>query len=536
MLSQTAVALRIAPMVVEYVGEAETGPHTPVSRSSRTPRRCSTHCCRATSRPVCTRLCWRRRIGVGPRAARHEVGHDNADDLIKALTLAANRERQAQITQEISEIVAVPTRWPTRSKPRRKRRGYDCCRQKRPRRVAFVRNHGPRGRRRVPAWLRAQLLNALHAEITFGALAKTLTLEVAQHLATTWCVASPMQPTDGLVRGQDVTGHRCLDLGARRRRRQGQCSTPWATASTNGYGRTSSTGPSTASRRPSPTWSPAPRCWRPVLKVVDLLTPYVRGGKIALFGGAGVGKTVLIQEMIKPQAPATSVAPRCSAEWVSAPVRVTTCGSSSRRQRAQGTPPWCSARWTSRLGTRMRVALSALTMAEFFRDEQGQDVLLFIDNIFRFTQAGSEVSTLRVVCLRPWVTSRRWPTRWVSSRSASPRPVVARSPRCRPCTCPPTTTPTRRRPPRSPTWTPPPSSRVRCSPRASSPRWIRWHRPRRSCTPAWSATSTTALPRRSSGSCSATRISRTSSPSSVSTSCPKRTRCWCTAPVRSSAS
>jgi len=63
-------------------------------------------------------------------------------------------------------------------------------------------------------------------------------------------------------------------------------------------------------------------------------------------------------------------------------------------------------------GTRLRVALSALTMAEYFRDVQNQDVLLFIDNIFRFTQAGSEVSTLLAACLRPWVTSRRWPTRW----------------------------------------------------------------------------------------------------------------------------
>lgn len=128
------------------------------------------------------------------------------------------------------------------------------------------------------------------------------------------------------------------------------------------------------------------------LKVVDLLTPYVRGGKIALFGGAGVGKTVLIQEMINRIARnfgGTSV----FAGVGSAPVRATTCGSIGEANVLKDTalvfgqmdePP----------GTRMRVALSALTMAEFFRDEQGQDVLLFIDNIFRFTQAGSEVSTL----------------------------------------------------------------------------------------------------------------------------------------------
>ena len=109
-------------------------------------------------------------------------------------------------------------------------------------------------------------------------------------------------------------------------------------------------------------------------------------------------------------------------------------------------------------GTRLRVALSALTMAEYFRDVQGQDVLLFIDNIFRFTQAGSEVSTLLGRMPSPSATSRPWPTRWASCRSGSPRPAATRSPRCRRSTCPPTTTPTRRRPPRSPTSTRPPSS------------------------------------------------------------------------------
>ena len=157
----------------------------------------------------------------------------------------------------------------------------------------------------------------------------------------------------------------------------------------------------------------------------------MRGGKIALFGGAGVGKTVLIQEMINRIARnfgGTSVFAGVGERTREA---TTSIRSSSRRQRPRDTalvfgqmdePP----------GTRMRVALSALTMAEFFRDEQGQDVLLFIDNIFRFTQAGSRSRPCWVVCPRPWVTSRRWPTRWVSCRSASPRPVVVRSPRCRP--------------------------------------------------------------------------------------------------------
>ena len=108
-------------------------------------------------------------------------------------------------------------------------------------------------------------------------------------------------------------------------------------------------------------------------------------------------------------------------------------------------------------GTRLRVALSALTMAEYFRDVLNQDVLLFIDNIFRFTQAGSEVSTCSAGCRPRSDTSRTWPTRWVSCRSGSRRLGVTRSPPCRRSTCPPTTTPIRHRPRHSPIWMRPPS-------------------------------------------------------------------------------
>jgi F-type H+-transporting ATPase subunit beta len=129
------------------------------------------------------------------------------------------------------------------------------------------------------------------------------------------------------------------------------------------------------------------------IKVIDLLAPYVSGGKIGLFGGAGVGKTVLIQELIY------RVAEQFGGRSVFAGVGERTregndlflemeeSGVLSKTSLVFGQmdePP----------GTRMRVALAALTMAEYFRDEQKQDVLLFIDNIFRFTQAGSEVSTL----------------------------------------------------------------------------------------------------------------------------------------------
>src|ERR1700721_2871963 len=129
------------------------------------------------------------------------------------------------------------------------------------------------------------------------------------------------------------------------------------------------------------------------IKVIDLLAPYVQGGKIGLFGGAGVGKTVLILEMIN------RVAQQHGGVSVFAGV-----GERTR----EGTDLWLEMKESGVIdktalvygqmdeppGVRLRVALSALTMAEYFRDVRNQDVLLFIDNVFRFVQAGSEVSTL----------------------------------------------------------------------------------------------------------------------------------------------
>src|SRR6202041_113612 len=209
-----------------------------------------------------------------------------------------------------------------------------------------------------------QLFNALHAEITYKELAKTLTLEVAQHLGDNLVRTISMQPTDGLVRGVEVT-----DTGK-------AISVPVGDG-VKGH-----------------VFNALGHCLDETgLKVGDLLTPYVRGGKIALFGGAGVGKTVLIQEMIN----------RIARNFGGTSV----FGGVGERTR-EGNDLWVELKEADVLkdtalvfgqmdeppGTRMRVALSALTMAEYFRDEQGQDVLLFIDNIFRFTQAGSEVSTL----------------------------------------------------------------------------------------------------------------------------------------------
>ncbi|MDI9995677.1 F0F1 ATP synthase subunit beta, partial [Rhodococcus ruber] len=238
------------------------------------------------------------------------------------------------------------------------------------------------------------LFNALHAEVTLPSVAKTLTFEVAQHLGDNLVRTISMQPTDGLVRGTTVVdtgrpisvpvgdvvkGHvfnalgDCLDApGTGRDGEQwGIHRKPPAFDQLEGKTEILETG----------------------IKVIDLLTPYVKGGKIGLFGGAGVGKTVLIQEMI------TRIAREFSGTSVFAGVGERTREGTDLHLEMEemgvlqdtalvfgqmDEPP----------GTRMRVALSALTMAEYFRDVQGQDVLLFIDNIFRFTQAGSEVSTL----------------------------------------------------------------------------------------------------------------------------------------------
>ena len=129
------------------------------------------------------------------------------------------------------------------------------------------------------------------------------------------------------------------------------------------------------------------------IKVLDLLTPYVTGGKIGLFGGAGVGKTVMIQEMIY------RIAHNFGGTSVFAGVGERTREGNDLIHEMEEAGVFKDTalvfgQMDEPPGTRLRVALSALTMAEYFRDVQGQDVLLFIDNIFRFTQAGSEVSTL----------------------------------------------------------------------------------------------------------------------------------------------
>jgi F-type H+-transporting ATPase subunit beta len=240
------------------------------------------------------------------------------------------------------------------------------------------------------------ILNALHAQNQ----GKTLVLEVAQHLGENTVRTVAMDTTDGLVRGAEV-----LDTG-------GPIEVPVGPETLgriiNVVGEpVDERGPVKTSRM-SPIHKPAPEFVEQSteaeilvtgIKVVDLLAPYAKGGKIGLFGGAGVGKTVIIMELINNIAKAhggysvfAGVGERTREgndlyhEMMESGV-IKLDGGGSKAALVYGQmnePP----------GARARVGLTGLTLAEYFRDEEGQDVLFFVDNIFRFTQAGSEVSAL----------------------------------------------------------------------------------------------------------------------------------------------
>ncbi len=238
------------------------------------------------------------------------------------------------------------------------------------------------------------LFNALHVTVALGGTDRMLTLEVAQHLGDNVVRTISMQPTDGMVRGVEVTdtgsaisvpvgpevkGHVFNTLG--------EC------LDEPGYGKDLEHWSIHRKAPPFNELEGRTEMLETGLKVIDLLTPYVRGGKIGLFGGAGVGKTVLIQEMIN------RIARNFGGTSVFAGVGERTReGNDLILELADANVLKDTALVFGQMdeppGTRMRVALSALTMAEYFRDVANQDVLLFIDNIFRFTQAGSEVSTL----------------------------------------------------------------------------------------------------------------------------------------------
>ncbi|MEU0938461.1 MULTISPECIES: F0F1 ATP synthase subunit beta [unclassified Embleya] len=245
-----------------------------------------------------------------------------------------------------------------------------------------------------------EMYNALHVDLDLTGQGEdegktTLTLEVEQHLADGIVRAISMQPTDGLVRGAVVT-----NTGA-------QISVPVGDVTKghvfNALGEVLDVDRASfevTERWPIHRKAPAfdqldskTEMFETGIKVIDLLTPYVKGGKIGLFGGAGVGKTVLIQEMI------VRVARLHEGVSVFAGVGERTREGNDLIEEMKEAGVYDQTalvfgQMDEPPGTRLRVALSALTMAEYFRDVQEQDVLLFIDNIFRFTQAGSEVSTL----------------------------------------------------------------------------------------------------------------------------------------------
>src|SRR3954463_12037669 len=240
-----------------------------------------------------------------------------------------------------------------------------------------------------------ELFNALHVDRTLAGETRTVTLEVSQHIGDNMVRAIAMEPTDGVVRGAPVE-----DTGS-------AISVPVGDgtlrAGFNVLGKPLDVAEDKLEikerwpiHRPAPPideLEPKTQMFETGIKVIDLLAPYVTGGKIGLFGGAGVGKTVLIQELIY------RVAEQFGGRSVFAGVGERTREGNDlflemEESGVLGKTALVFGQMDEPPGTRMRVALAAVTMAEYFRDEQKQDVLLFIDNIFRFTQAGSEVSTL----------------------------------------------------------------------------------------------------------------------------------------------
>jgi F-type H+-transporting ATPase subunit beta len=257
-----------------------------------------------------------------------------------------------------------------------------------------VRITGPVVEAEFPPEAMPEIGFALTMERTLAGETDTITAEVAQHVGQSTVKAVCMKPTDGLVRGTKV-----INTGAPITVPVGP-ETLGHVYNVLGEPIDGSTVPDDIERwpihRPSPKFEdlePKTEMFETGIKVIDLLEPYVQGGKIGMFGGAGVGKTVIILEMIH------RVAQEHGGVSVFAGV-----GERTR----EGNDLWLEMKESGVIekaglvygqmdeppGVRLRVALSALTMAEYFRDREHQDVLLFIDNIFRFVQAGSEVSTL----------------------------------------------------------------------------------------------------------------------------------------------
>jgi len=222
-----------------------------------------------------------------------------------------------------------------------------------------------------------------------------LVVEVAQHMGDNVVKCIAMDSTDGLKRGQEAknTGAPItipvgkVTLG----RMVNVLGEP-----IDGIEMETENEPKASIHQPAPTFAEQktePEIFETGIKVIDLICPYTRGGKIGLFGGAGVGKTVLIQELI------SNIATEHGGISVFAGVGERTREGNDlyyemKESGVLAKTALVFGQMNEPPGARMRVALTGLTMAEHFRDKEGQDVLLFIDNIFRFTQAGSEVSAL----------------------------------------------------------------------------------------------------------------------------------------------
>jgi F-type H+/Na+-transporting ATPase subunit beta len=246
---------------------------------------------------------------------------------------------------------------------------------------------------RLPAIYSALLVDGVENKDVF-AYSQKLTLEVAQHLGESQVRTIAMAATDGLRRGMTVS-----DTGA-------PISIPVGPETLgrilNVVGEPVDKGPAINAKKMYPIHRPAPpfedqstkvEMFETGIKVIDLLEPYTKGGKTGLFGGAGVGKTVLIQELIN------NIAKQHGGISVFAGVGERTREGNDlyHEMKESGVIEKTAlifGQMTEPPGSRLRVGLTGLTAAEYFRDEEGKDVLLFIDNIFRFTQAGSEVSAL----------------------------------------------------------------------------------------------------------------------------------------------
>src|ERR1700678_3835968 len=245
------------------------------------------------------------------------------------------------------------------------------------------------------------LFNALTVDYTLGGKPARLTLEVQQHLGEGWVRAVAMSSADGLKRGYEVH-----DTGA-------AISVPVCEGLLgrifNVLGNpTDNRGPVTFTKR-YPIHRKAPslqdqdtgsEILETGIKVIDLICPFTKGGKVGAFGGAGVGKTVVIMELINNIAKGHGGYSVCAGvgertrEGNDLYHEMSESGVIDQKDLSKSKVALVYGQMNEPPGARMRVALSALAMAEYFRDEKNQDVLLFIDNIFRFSQAGSEVSAL----------------------------------------------------------------------------------------------------------------------------------------------